>query len=1105
MSNPLADTLQPPGDQSKQTEHTLSPVSQLLMDQQQRWHTGDRVFVESYLEQQPQLRADAQGLLCLVRNEILIRRQQGDGPPLEEYARRFPELKAQFEGDFVRDSQDTDHSVIPQTLVAESGTPGPSASSPTLAPPKPISATPQTISDYELQGVLGRGGMGVVYKARQKRLNRIVALKMMLGGVYASDDEIRRFHLEAEAAAKLQHPNIAQIYEHSEIDGKPYFSLEYVEGGSLAQKLDGTPQDPAASAQLIETLAKAMHYAHQRGIVHRDLKPANILLGINPGNLPGTAFGVPKVTDFGLAKRMDVDLRQTHTGAILGTPSYMAPEQAGGRIREIGPATDIYALGAILYDMLTGRPPFKANTLADTLQQVQMSEPVPPVRLQPNTPKDLETICLKALHKEPARRYATALDFAQDLGRFLAGEPIQARPTPTWERVWKWSRRNPYKAGMIGVAAASLVAIITLQSISNVRLSIAHRKEREQRELAERNFELAEANFSRALLAIDGFLVQVASVDLGEIPQMAARRRQMLAKAAELFRDLPTEKSDDPRARYLSARQKGRQAEFNALLNRSRDAENSYLEAISDLQLLHDEFPNDKGYRQELARNVNNLGVLYKDMQVFTEASRQLERAQKLRKDLADSDRTPDALNELAETNYNRGMVLQRLPGKQAEAERVLLEALALREELLAWNADKEGSEDRKAGYEKAKAMTQNELGRVAYRLNRIPDAERIFTETIGTQEQLIQEHPEPSHKRLLARTRNNLALVLWKTAQRRTSAESLFTQVLKDLRQLTLDHPEAPAYQDDLGKVNRAYAALLVESKRLDEAEKSCRKALEIHLDIVKRFSQFPEYRLGLADDYLLLGIIVQPRSSAEAAREFAAALPIMEGLIKDHPGVPYYHSSYAHVLNSVASPKVNRSIANRALLENTACVPDLVLCNLGALAREHVLRHWLAATWKDGLTEALPLLRHAVVQLQLAQAANPRNPEYPEFLGRHQKDLITVQKWLDDYEGAAKSVKQLVDWFPDDSERHRIAAEFYSAFVDMAQRDPRITSEQRIAFAQEYAAHAVRCLRRAFELGYKDSGYLKDPTFKPVADREDFKELLREVEQTKTERITT
>jgi WD40 repeat protein len=301
-------------------------------------------------------------------------------------------------------------------------------------------------------GELGRGGMGVVYWAWQPELNRTVALKMVLAGAHAGAQELARFRTEAEAVARLQHPNIVQIYGVGRHDEHSYLVLEYVDGGNLAQQLTGTPFPAQRAAELVATLARAVEYAHQRGIVHRDLTPGNVLL---------TADGQPKITDFGLAKLLvGGGAVRTQSGAIVGTPSYMAPEQAAGKTKEIGPATDVYGLGAILYELLTGRPPFRAETPLETLLQVQVDEPVPPSRLQPKLPPDLGTVCLKALAKEPARRYPTAGGLADDLRRWLSGEPIQARPVGRVEKLWRWGWRNPLAAALGLVSAVAALASV---------------------------------------------------------------------------------------------------------------------------------------------------------------------------------------------------------------------------------------------------------------------------------------------------------------------------------------------------------------------------------------------------------------------------------------------------------------------------------------------------------------------------------------------------------------------------------------------------------------------------------------------------------------------
>jgi serine/threonine-protein kinase len=317
-----------------------------------------------------------------------------------------------------------------------------------LAPVPPPAGLPQ-VPGYQVEAVLGHGGMGVVYKARQNALGRAVALKMLLAGPCAGSQELGRFRRETAALACLRHANIVQVYDAGDVEGRPYFTMEFVEGGSLAQQLSGTPQPARQAAALLATLAEAVHVAHQGGIVHRDLKPANILL---------TADGSAKIADFGLARRLEGGAGLTQSGVPMGTPSYMAPEQARGQARAIGPAVDVYALGAILYECLTGRPPFRAETPAETVRQVIDQEPVPPARLNARVPRDLETICLKCLQKDPGKRYGTAADLGADLGRFLKHEPIQARPTGRVEHCVRWVRRRPAAAGLL--AAGVLLPLV---------------------------------------------------------------------------------------------------------------------------------------------------------------------------------------------------------------------------------------------------------------------------------------------------------------------------------------------------------------------------------------------------------------------------------------------------------------------------------------------------------------------------------------------------------------------------------------------------------------------------------------------------------------------
>ena len=340
-----------------------------------------------------------------------------------------------------------------------------------------------TLEGYELLEELGRGAAGVVYRARHRKLNRLVAIKMIQSGLHFSSSAQQRFRQEAQAIARLLHPNIVQVYDFGEHAGCPYFSLELVEGDNLARWLGGVPRSAVESARIIETLARAIDYAHSRGVVHRDLKPSNVLLGANASRsehrssdgseMNRCAEFDLKITDFGLAKFLPGtgagDDRMTQSGTIVGTPAYVAPEQARGDTSEVGPAADIYSLGVILYELLTGKPPFQGATPMETLLQTVHREPVSPARLVPHIPRDLETICLKCLEKDWKRRYSTAGELAADLERFRLHEPIQARPVNRARRCIRWARRRPVHAMLLAIVVTGSIAPGTTELSSRLR------------------------------------------------------------------------------------------------------------------------------------------------------------------------------------------------------------------------------------------------------------------------------------------------------------------------------------------------------------------------------------------------------------------------------------------------------------------------------------------------------------------------------------------------------------------------------------------------------------------------------------------------------------
>lgn len=384
------------------------------------------------------------------------------------------------------------------------------------------------IEGYEVVSVLGRGGMGVVFKARHLKLNRFVALKMLLSGMFAGSLELARFRREALAVAALQHPNIVQIHDVGDLSGQHHFTMEFVEGGTLAQKLAGAPQVEKAAAQTIATLACAVQFAHQSGLIHRDLKPANILL---------TAEGVPKISDFGLARSIETGPEFTLTGARIGTPSYMAPEQAMGLAHSIGPAVDIYGLGAILYEMLTGRPPFKGESALETEKQVIADDPIQPCHLNPKVSRDLETICLKCLQKNPSRRYASAQDLADDLHRFLDRKPVIARPVGNLERAFKWTLRHPTVAAVCVFLMAAIGSGIWL--FQHERARFAERRAETQR-LEERQSKAVESVLDQAAALQkqgrwpDAKAVLEGAPSLEDIPGLAKLRQRMDQAVADV-------------------------------------------------------------------------------------------------------------------------------------------------------------------------------------------------------------------------------------------------------------------------------------------------------------------------------------------------------------------------------------------------------------------------------------------------------------------------------------------------------------------------------------------------------------------------------------------
>jgi tetratricopeptide (TPR) repeat protein/predicted Ser/Thr protein kinase len=585
---------------------------------------------------------------------------------------------------------------------------------------------PAAVPGYEILGELGHGAHGVVYEARQAGLNRPVALKVARQGVHASPEERARLRREAEAVARLRHPHVVQVYAVGEHDGAPFFAMELVAGGSLAATLDGTPWPAGRAAELVQTLARAMHAAHEVGIVHRDLKPRNVLLD---------GDGTPKVTDFGIAKQLDADAGETPSQSILGTPSYMAPEQATGGSRHVGRAADVYALGAILYELLTGRPPFKGETHFETVLQVREQPPVSPRRLQPKVPRDLETVCLKCLAKEPRGRYATALALAEDLGRFLGGEPVLARPVGQAERLYRWCRRNPLVAGLVAglfvVLAGGLIAVASLWRTAEHRGTRAS----EAKEEADRQRDRADEVIADSIRALDTYLEKVVSSKELKTPGLESIRQSLMDLVLADYMDYARRRQDDPKLQRRVARLYATAAQIRRDNRQYAEAVAAGEKATELYERLLRDNPDSCEDLRYLAWFYSDMGITLGKLDRDMEALQAYQRALALRQRIVEINPAfPGAQGNLAWSYTEIGTSLAN-DGRYQEARQYLQKAVAKWPEVCA-------AEPGRTSARKHWAMACQHLGSIE-ELTRHPDsALRYYKESHGLFRQLAEKAP---------------------------------------------------------------------------------------------------------------------------------------------------------------------------------------------------------------------------------------------------------------------------------------------------------------------------------------------------------------------------
>jgi serine/threonine protein kinase len=747
---------------------------------------------------------------------------------------------------------------IVETVAYES----PSVSESSCTPPLPASdpAGP-AVPGYEMLGELGRGGMGAVYRARQLSLNRLVALKVISAGAQAQAEEVARFQIEAVAVARLQHPHIVQVYETGASQGRPYLVMELVPGSSLAEKLAAAPLEARAAAELVRALASAMQHAHERGIIHRDLKPANVLL------LPD---GTPKITDFGLAKRLDVGEGQTRAGQLLGTPSYMAPEQAAAQKGRVGPTADVYALGAVLYECLTGRPPFKGATPWETVLQVLHADPVPPRRLRPGVPRDLETICLKCLHKEARKRYPSAHDFAEDLRRFMSSETILARPAGPIEKTTKWARRRPTMAALILVSACALGTLLAGGVWYNARLRAARDR--------------AEVNFQMALRAVDEMLTEVGEEQLASEPHMEQKRLALLQKALSFSQRYLEQQGEEPRTHMQTALAYKRVGDIQRLLGQGAGAREAYTQAIALLGPLCAREPGTSEYRQALAYCHNFLGEVWRTEGKANQAEEAYLQAVALQEQLAaDFPEVAVYRQELARTRYNLG-ILCRKTGRPARAEELFGQAIDLLRRLVQ-------EEPKVAAHCQHLARAYLNLGPVLRATSRPDQAEEAYGQARTLLEELAQADPEkPDYRQELAVVWTNLGNVR-AAGGRLEDAGQAYRQAVAVLERLVLDFRRVPVYRQELANSLNSLASVLARAGQLKDAAATWERAVAFLRTL---HAEYPSVAFYQGDLGMALGnlgwALSEEKDWARARPKFEEAIVHLRAALAAVPNNPDY-----------------------------------------------------------------------------------------------------------------------------------------------------------------------------------------------------------------------
>jgi tetratricopeptide (TPR) repeat protein len=953
------------------------------------------------------------------------------------------------------------------------------------------SRLPETIGKHDVLGEIARGGMGVVLRARHRDLGRLVALKLLLAGPYAAAEDVQRFRHEAEAAALLDHSHIVPVYEVGEHDGLPYFSMKLMQG-SLAQRLRSSPlvtttartvplgsegngcdvspdsgapaadttplapvgQDssPRESARLVLQIARAVHYAHQRGILHRDLKPANILLD---------EHGQPHVSDFGLARRRGAP-GLTRSGDVVGTPAYMAPEQAVAR-GEITVATDVYGLGAILYECLAGRPPFKADSPVETLRQVLDREPPRLRALNSLVDADLETICLKCLQKEPARRYASARDLAADLERYLRGETILARPVGLLTRGMRWLRREPVVAGL-AVALAGAAVLLVVAVVAGFALvlqqwqraeegfSVAQAQRDEARdalaaaEKARRQADLSarasDESFRQAHAAVNDFCLSFSD-ELARAPAMQPLRRKLLLLGRRYYQAFVQQRSGDPKLRRELADTHVRVAEISSDIGEQAEALAEYRAALAIYRQLHAERPADAVLQRKLAGTLLNIATKQDTREGLATTDEALGLYERFLKE------HPDDLNLQSGRALLLGNRGSRLIGAGRFAEaRIDLEETLSRQDALVRRYP--GSD----AFRWALAGTLDNYGVLLERLGEGPASLCCYLRAHEHRQRLAAARPRDTVRAAnLAAAHHHLGIA-FRNLGHTAAARDAFTEALEMRRKIAAANPHVTRYQADLAASYSNQGAWANAERRREQALQSHDRARRILAGLVSRDRTSPELRKQLGESLFNLGVTYGAmKRRPEEGKMFQQARRLQEELVREDPENAEYRVHLGRTLN-----------------------------NLG-------INLWV----RKQEDEAKNVLRHAIASSRLLVERAPAMREYRRLLNNHY-GLIAEIEWRQG--NAAASVEMVLLrqklWPNDGVEQYRAACELGRAAALLGRNPVELPPEKRKE-QDRYLDLAVAALRQAVGAGFRDDRKIREePELELVRARPDFASLL-------------